>query len=94
MSEVTRRLRVTGRVQGVWFRESMRLEAGRLGLRGYVRNRSDGSVEAVAQGEGHAVAALERWARRGPEQAQVDAVDAADAPGEGPFETFEKRPTA
>jgi acylphosphatase len=91
---VSRRLRITGRVQGVWFREAMRLEAERLGVRGYVRNRHDGSVEALVQGEAAAVEALTRWARRGPEQAVVAAVEASEAPGEGPFAAFEKRPTA
>ena len=92
MSErVTRRLAIRGRVQGVFYRESMRLEAERLGIAGWVRNRLDGSVEAVVQGSAEAVEAITRWARRGPEDARVTAVDAFDASGD--FAGFEKRPT-
>lgn len=86
---VTRRLVVRGLVQGVWFRESMRREAEALAVTGWVRNRADGSVEAVVQGTPAAVEAITRWARRGPEQARVDAVEADEA--EGRYERFEKR---
>jgi acylphosphatase len=90
MSErVCRRLVVRGRVQGVWFRESMRIEAGRLGVSGWVRNRRDGSVEAMIEGADTAVAMLIDWAHRGPEQALVSAVEIT--PGEGRYEGFEKR---
>ena len=88
----TRRLSIRGRVQGVWFRESMRLEAERLAVTGWVRNRMDGSVEAVVQGDAAAVEAMVRWARRGPQAAEVSAVDVSEA--EGDFRSFEKRPTA
>lgn len=71
----TRRLLVRGLVQGVGFRHALRREAERLGLRGWVRNRADGSVEAVACGAEQALDALERWARRGPPAASVDAVE-------------------
>jgi acylphosphatase len=87
----TRRLLIHGRVQGVWFRESMRLEAERLGVTGWVRNRLDGSVEAMVQGDGEAIAAIERWAHRGPQAAEVARVEAFDAQGD--FATFEKLPT-
>jgi acylphosphatase len=86
-----RRLLIHGRVQGVWFRESMRLEAERLGVTGWVRNRLDGSVEALVQGEDRALEAIERWARRGPQAAEVSRVEVFDAQGD--FATFEKRPT-
>jgi len=88
---VTRRLQVRGRVQGVWYRESMRQEASRLGITGWVRNRADGSVEAVVQGSAEAVAAITEWAGRGPEQARVDGVETSAADGD--FHSFEKRPT-
>ncbi|HEX7466858.1 MAG TPA: acylphosphatase [Usitatibacter sp.] len=89
--EVTMRLVIRGRVQGVWYRESMRLEAERLGVRGWVANRTDGSVEAVVRGTPEQVEAITRWARRGPEQAEVTEVVAAEASGE--FSGFEKRAT-
>lgn len=83
----TRHLRITGRVQGVGYRWHMTEEARRLGLTGWVRNRLDGSVEAVAQGPADAVQALVDWAQRGPSLARVDEVVVGDA--EGAFEGFE-----
>jgi acylphosphatase len=87
----TRRLSIRGRVQGVWFRESMRLEAERLGVTGWVRNRRDGTVEAMVQGDAVALEAIVRWARRGPDGAEVEGVE--DSAAEGDFATFEKRPS-
>lgn len=75
---IARRLVVHGRVQGVWFRDSTRQEAERLGVDGWVRNRSDGSVEAWMQGGGAAVAALEAWCGHGPPRAKVAAVEGND----------------
>ena len=93
MSErLTRRLVARGRVQGVWFRESMRREAEALGVAGWVRNRMDGSVEAFVEGAPAAVEALVRWAHRGPEAADVADVEQDDAPAQG-LQRFEKRPT-
>ncbi len=69
------RLVIHGRVQGVFFRDSMRREAQRLAVAGWVHNRSDGSVEAAVQGESAAVDAIVRWAHRGPERAQVERVE-------------------
>lgn len=89
--KVTRRLAIRGRVQGVFFRESMRLAAERLGVTGWVCNRQDGSVEAVVQGTPEAVEAITAWARRGPEDARVSGVEASEASGD--FFRFEKRPT-
>ena len=57
---------VTGMVQGVWFRASMQREARRLGLRGWVRNRADGALEAEAEGDSDAIAGLILWAQTGP----------------------------
>lgn len=71
---ITRHLRITGRVQGVGYRASMTEEAIRLGLQGWVRNRQDGSVEALAQGPASAVQALIDWAHQGPRLARVDEV--------------------
>lgn len=69
--EVRAALRITGRVQGVWYRGSTVREAERLGLRGWVRNRPDGSVAAEAQGPRAAVEALIAWCRDGPPPARV-----------------------
>jgi len=92
MSErLTRRLLIYGRVQGVFFRESMRQEAERLGVGGWVCNRRDGTVEAVVHGPAEAVEAITRWAHCGPADAQVTSVEVEIE--EGTFERFEKRPT-
>lgn len=92
MSEpATRRLVIRGRVQGVFYRESMRQEAERLGITGWVCNRRDGTVEAVVQGTPAAVQAMLAWCRRGPEDARVAGVEVQ--PAEGSFERFETRPT-
>jgi acylphosphatase len=85
----TLHLQILGRVQGVWFREAMRREAERLGVVGWVRNRPDGSVEAVAQGAPEAVDALVEWARIGPPQARVERIIETET--EGHYRVFEKR---
>lgn len=85
---VTKHLIIEGRVQGVWYRESMRIRAEELGVTGWVRNRADGTVEAMVQGAPEAVDAMIAWARRGPEPAYVTDVKITD--GEGKFERFEK----
>jgi acylphosphatase len=61
-----------GRVQGVWFRESARRRAEDLGVSGWVRNRTDGAVEAELEGPEEDVAVLVEWFRRGPARARVD----------------------
>ena len=80
---VRRRVVVSGRVQGVWFRESCRREAESLGVAGSVRNRADGAVEAVFEGESAAVLALVAWCRTGPPRADVEHVEVADETPEG-----------
>ena len=80
MTRLTRRLLVEGRVQGVGFRWSLTEEARQLGLDGWVRNRSDGRVEALVSGLAEAVEALTLWAHRGPPQARVDRVVCQDEP--------------
>lgn len=79
MSEVTRRFLVMGRVQGVYFRQSARIEAERLRLSGFARNLANGCVEVIARGDGAALDELRAWLGKGPTQARVDAVqEAAD----------------
>jgi len=90
--KTTLRLVISGRVQGVWYRESMRLEAERLGVTGWVRNCRDGSVEAVVQGVESALAAIVEWSKEGPPAARVDNV--AVSPAEGSFTSFERLSTA
>lgn len=76
MPEIVRaRIRVTGVVQGVAFRQSTVDEARRLRLAGSVRNLADGSVEAEAEGAREGVEALVRWCQRGPPSARVERVD-------------------
>ncbi len=67
-----RRLVISGRVQGVGFRYSMQQEALRLGATGWVRNRADGTVEAQIHGSPEVIAAMLKWARRGPPAARVE----------------------
>ncbi len=67
--------RITGRVQGVWFRGWVREQARRLGLNGWVRNQPDGSVAALLVGPGTAVAAMLALCHRGPPPARVHAVE-------------------
>ena len=69
-------LNISGRVQGVYYRASMVQEAQRLGLTGWVMNRPDGSVEAVAEGWQAKIEELIAWCRQGPPGAQVSAVEA------------------
>lgn len=81
-NEVCIRARITGRVQGVWYRGwTMEIAVG-LGLRGWVRNRSDGSVEALLVGPADKVSAMLSACRRGPPAAQV--VDIMTEPAEAP----------
>ena len=72
---IARRVRVHGRVQGVGFRDAMVDAAQLTGVRGWVRNRRDGSVEAWVQGDDAAVERVLDWARRGPGPARVDRLD-------------------
>ncbi|WP_018331541.1 acylphosphatase [Actinomycetospora chiangmaiensis] len=78
-----RHLVVHGTVQGVFFRASAEQEARRLGVAGWVRNRSDGTVEMVAEGDDEAVDALVGWAHQGPPRADVTGVDVTDREPEG-----------
>jgi acylphosphatase len=72
-------VRVIGRVQGVFFRQSTVDEARERGIYGWVRNCPDGSVEAFVQGEEKALQAMLAWLKHGPPAARVDAIDVRDA---------------
>ena len=80
---VRRHVRAHGRVQGVFFRDSVRREADRHGVAGWARNCSDGTVEAVFEGAPDAVDAMVEFVRRGPGHAAVASLDVADEAPEG-----------
>ena len=88
--KTTKHLIIHGRVQGVGYRAYMRMEANRLGVTGWVRNRADGTVEATIHGQPEDVSKLLEWARRGPPAARVTSVEVNDASGE--YERFEQLP--
>ena len=90
MTAIRRHVVVHGNVQGVFFRDSTRDEAERRGVAGWVRNRSDGTVEAVFEGDSDAVEALIEFARSGPSHADVERVDVDEERPEG-LERFEVR---
>ncbi len=80
---VRRRIVASGRVQGVFFRDSTRQEASKRGVAGWVTNRSDGAVEAVFEGDEDAVEALVEFTRGGPGSAQVDDLQVTEEEPEG-----------
>ena len=87
------RLRIRGRVQGVGYRYWAVGQARALGLRGWVRNRTDGTVEMLVRGEAAAVEAFIARCRQGPPSARVERIDEEPADEPAP-DRFEKRPTA
>ena len=74
----SRKFIVRGKVQGVWFRESTRRVAVKLGLSGRATNLPDGTVEVLASGEPEALAELEKFLREGPPNARVDELISLD----------------
>lgn len=89
METVRVRLIIEGRVQGVWFRDSTRRQAVMFGVTGWVRNRPEGTVEILAEGEENAVEKLVAWCRRGPSGARVDRLREEREPWQGEFESFD-----
>jgi acylphosphatase len=94
MNPISVRMQITGRVQGVGFRESMRLVAQALDVTGWVRNLGDGSVEAVVQGDEAAVDRLVAWAHNGPPGANVRFVDARLIEASEAYIAFSRLPDA
>lgn len=88
---MVKHLQISGRVQGVGFRHHMCRVANELGITGWVRNRRDGSVEAMVAGAPDAVEKIIAWARRGPGHAVVTAVEVNE--GNGSYERFDTLPT-
>jgi acylphosphatase len=80
---IRRRLIVHGQVQGVWFRDSTRERAQAPGVAGWVRNRPDGAVESVLEGESEAVERVTGFLRTGPPRARVERVEVKEEPPEG-----------
>ncbi|HGO5814625.1 TPA: acylphosphatase [Mannheimia haemolytica] len=88
---VTKLFSVYGRVQGVAFRFFTLKEAEKLGVKGYVRNRDDGSVEVVAEANEQTMAQLENWLQQGSPAAKVEQVIVSDYFGSERFKQFEVR---
>ncbi|MBZ9578564.1 acylphosphatase [Patescibacteria group bacterium] len=82
---------VSGRVQGVFFRENTREKAEELGVFGWVKNLADGRVEAVFEGEKEKVESLIEWAKKGPEIARVNDIDVEWQEYKGEFKNFDIR---
>jgi acylphosphatase len=86
--KVRARVLVSGKVQGVYFRQSTKVEAQSLGVTGLVRNLMDGRVEAVFEGEEHDVKMLVNYCRQGPPAAKVNNIDVTYGPFKGEFSDF------
>jgi acylphosphatase len=83
------RLIIEGLVQGVWFRDSTRRKAKELGVFGWVKNRSDGGVEVLAEGTAEAVKQLMDWCHKGPPRAVVQRVREMHEEWQGEFDSFD-----
>ncbi|WP_404418764.1 acylphosphatase [Marinospirillum sp.] len=88
MQKVCRRFKVSGRVQGVWYRKSTQAEAEALGLSGWAVNLADGGVEVCLCGSGEAVAKVAAWLHQGPSAARVAEVEELPAPEHWPENIF------
>jgi acylphosphatase len=93
MNIISVHLKITGRVQGVGYRESMRMVAQALDVTGWVKNRADGSVEAIVQGDEPMVERLIAWCHNGPPGANVQFVEANLAEATQTFIAFSRLPT-
>ncbi len=89
MNNIRVRLIIEGRVQGVWFRESTRRKASGLGVRGWVKNRPDWTVEVLAEGPEDRVKGLVSWCHHGPSAAGVNRVQETEEKWQGEFDSFD-----
>ena len=89
MAKIRVHLIIEGRVQGVWFRESTRREAASLAVSGWVRNRPEGTVEIIAEGEEEKVKKLVSWCHHGPPSAVVHTVHEKEEEWIGEFSGFD-----
>jgi len=89
LDNIRMHLVIEGRVQGVWFRESTRREAVALKLTGWVKNRSDGTVEALIEGPEQEVKRLVSWCRKGPPAAGVSGIRKKQETWQGEFDSFD-----
>ena len=89
MSNIRAEVQVTGRVQGVWFRQSTKNTADEYRVCGWCRNNPDGSVAAVFEGEETAVKTVVDWCKRGPDMAQVDDLQTKMSSPTGEFTDFQ-----
>lgn len=91
MEIIRAKIHVTGRVQGVWFRQSTKNTAAQYGVKGWCCNNPDGSVTAVFEGEETAVNAVINWCKRGPDMARVDDLQIEWQTPTGEFDRFSIR---
>lgn len=91
MTKVRAKVVISGKVQGVWFRQSTKDEADKLGVMGWCRNCPDGSVEAVFQGEKEAVQSIIDWCHEGPKMARVNQVNVEWQKAEDDLDGFKIR---
>jgi acylphosphatase len=92
MSEAKRvRIRIHGRVQGVFYRHNAAQKAERFGVKGWVRNHPDGSVEALLEGKEQAIQQMIKWCKEGPSGAIVEKMDLTWEPYKGEFHNFQIR---
>lgn len=83
MTRQCRHAYVSGKVQGVYFRQATQEQADALDLDGWVRNLTDGRVEVLFEGEAEAVERLQQWLQQGPPQAEVSGLEVSEAPLQG-----------
>ncbi len=82
-------LKITGKVQGVWYRGSAQDKARELGIKGYAKNMPDGSVEVLAQGEAGSIRQFVDWCKQGPAHAEVNEIKERELNNEKFYENFD-----